>query len=105
MLVLVFTAFLPVIGVQFAWVQWHWMAGVLLTASILFHIVHATFFMDFWSIWVGPRDIPEAKAEILREMGREDTPGPQARQIPARQPPLSHGGHARRADGDRDAAS
>ncbi len=25
--------------------------GLVLTASIIFHIIHATFFMDFWSIW------------------------------------------------------
>ena len=48
----------PIVGVRFAWVQWHWMAGLLLTASILFHIVHATFFLDFWSIWVGPEGHP-----------------------------------------------
>ena len=77
MLVLLFTAFLPIIGVRFAWVQWHWMAGILLTASILFHIVHATFFLDFWSIWVGPRDIPEFKAEMMRDFGHEvDGPKP-----------------------------
>ena len=71
MLALLLTAFLPIVGVRFAWVQWHWMAGILLTASIMFHIVHATFFMDFWSIWVGPKDIPEFKAEMMREIGRE----------------------------------
>jgi formate dehydrogenase subunit gamma len=71
MFVLLFTAFLPIAGVKFAWVQWHWMAGLVLTGSILFHIVHATLFMDFWSIWVGPRDLPELKAELMREMGRE----------------------------------
>jgi thiosulfate reductase cytochrome b subunit len=27
--------------------------------------------MDFWSIWVGPKDIPEFKAEMLRELGHE----------------------------------
>lgn len=71
MLALLFTAFLPIVGVKFAWVQWHWMAGILLTASILFHIFHATFVLDFWSIWVGPKDIPELKAELLREIGKE----------------------------------
>ncbi len=82
MLTLLVTAFLPIVGIKFAWVQWHWMAGVLLTASIMFHIVHATFFMDFWSIWVGPRDIPEFKAEMAREMGREDVPGPRPGKYP-----------------------
>ena len=71
MLALVFTAFLPIVGVRFAWVEWHWWAGLLLTGSIIFHIFHATFVLDFWSIWVGPKDIPELKAELLREVGRE----------------------------------
>jgi len=71
MFVLLFTAFLPVVGVKFAWVQWHWIAGLVLTASILFHIIHASFFLDFWSIWVGPKDIPEFKAELLRDFGHE----------------------------------
>ena len=39
--------------------------------SIIFHIIHATFFLDFWSIWVGPKDIPEFKAEMMREIGNE----------------------------------
>ena len=82
MLTLLFTAFLPIVGVQFAWVQWHWMAGVVLTASILFHVVHASFFLDFWSIWVGPSDIPEMKLEMAREMGREDLPGPRPGKYP-----------------------
>jgi formate dehydrogenase subunit gamma len=71
MFVLLFTAFLPIVGVRFAWVEWHWIAGLVLTGSIIYHIIHATFFLDFWSIWVGPRDIPEIKAEIMRELGRE----------------------------------
>ena len=81
MFTLLFTAFLPVAGVKFAWVQWHWMAGVLLTASVLFHIFHATFVLDFWSIWVGPKDIPELRAEILRELGH-DVPGPKPGKYP-----------------------
>ena len=82
MFVLLFTAFLPVAGVQFPWVQWHWIAGLVLTASILFHIIHASVWLDFWSIWVGPKDIPEFKAEIMREMGREDVPGPKSGKYP-----------------------
>lgn len=81
MFVLLFTAFLPVVGIKFAWVQWHWMAGVVLTASIVFHIFHASFWMDFWSIWVGPKDIPEFKAELLRELGH-DVPGPKSGKYP-----------------------
>jgi cytochrome b subunit of formate dehydrogenase len=81
MFTLLFTAFLPVAGIKFPWVQWHWIAGIVLTGAILFHIVHASFFLDFWSIWVGPKDIPELKAEILREMGH-DVPGPKPGKYP-----------------------
>ena len=54
---------------------------MLLTGSIIFHIIHATFFLDFWSIWVGPKDIPEAKAEMMREFGI-DAPGPKPGKYP-----------------------
>jgi cytochrome b subunit of formate dehydrogenase len=81
MFVLLFTAFLPVAGVQFAWVWWHWTAGLVLTGSILFHIVHATVWLDFWSIWVGPKDMPELKAELMRELGH-DVPGPKSGKYP-----------------------
>jgi formate dehydrogenase subunit gamma len=37
--------------VRFPWVTYHWIAGIVLTASIVFHIIHATFFMDPWAIW------------------------------------------------------
>ena len=81
MFTLLFTAFLPIVGVQFAWVTWHWMAGLVLTATIVFHVIHATLWLDFWSIWVGPKDIPELKAEILREFGH-DVPGPKPGKYP-----------------------
>ncbi len=60
MFVLLFTAFLPKVGVQFNWVLYHWIAGMVLTVSILFHIVHATFFLDFWSIWPDKIDMRDA---------------------------------------------
>lgn len=81
MFVLLFTAFLPIVGIRFPWVQWHWIAGLVLTGSIIYHIIHATFFLDFWSIWVGPKDIPEFKAEVLQAMGR-DVSGPKPGKYP-----------------------
>lgn len=50
MFVLLFTAFLPKVGIQFNWVTYHWVTGTVLTLSVLLHIVHATFYLDFWSI-------------------------------------------------------
>jgi cytochrome b subunit of formate dehydrogenase len=81
MFVLLFTAFLPIVGVRFAWVELHWIAGLMLTGAIIYHIIHATFFLDFWSIWIGPKDIPEFKAEMLREIGH-DVPGPKSGKYP-----------------------
>src|SRR5712691_7717486 len=81
MFTLLFTAFLPIVGVRFAWVQWHWIAGLVLTGAIIYHIIHATFWLDFWSIWVGPKDIPELKAETMRELGH-DVPGPKSGKYP-----------------------
>jgi cytochrome b subunit of formate dehydrogenase len=70
MLVLLFTAFLPRVGVRFSWVTYHWIAGLVLIASIIFHIIHATFFMDFWSIWPDKIDIADAKNRTLSMMGK-----------------------------------
>jgi cytochrome b subunit of formate dehydrogenase len=70
MLALLFTAFLPKVGVQFNWVTYHWIAGVVLTASILFHVIHATFYLDFWSIWPDRSDLEDAWRRLQRFMGK-----------------------------------
>jgi cytochrome b subunit of formate dehydrogenase len=70
MLTLLVTAFLPKVGVQFPWVTYHWIAGAVLTVSILFHIIHATFFMDFWSIWPDREDMQDAIRRLKRFMGQ-----------------------------------
>ena len=70
MLALLVTAFLPRVGVPFAWVTYHWIAGLVLTASILFHIVHASFWLDFWSIWPDKIDIEDSQRRWLRATGK-----------------------------------
>jgi len=74
MFVLLFTAFLPKVGVQFNWVTYHWIAGTVLTISILFHIIHATFYLDFWSIWPDRSDIEDARKRFQRFMGKSAAP-------------------------------
>jgi cytochrome b subunit of formate dehydrogenase len=69
MFVLLFTAFLPKVGVEFNWVTYHWIAGTVLTISILFHIVHSIFYMDFWSIWPDRSDLEDARKRIQRFLG------------------------------------
>lgn len=70
MFALLITAFLPKIGVRFDWVTYHWIAGLVLTASVIFHIVHASFFLDFWSIWPDKIDLRDARRRLLRALGK-----------------------------------
>ncbi len=74
MLTLLVTAFLPKVGVPFAWVTYHWIAGIVLTVSILYHIIHATFWQDFWSIWPDSVDMEDAKRRWLRATGKTAPP-------------------------------
>src|ERR1700694_5190655 len=74
MFTLLFTAFLPKVGFRFDWVTYHWIAGSVFTVSILFHIIHASFFMDFWSIWPDKIDVRDAGRRILRFMGKAPRP-------------------------------
>ena len=74
MFTLLFTAFLPKVGVQFEWVTYHWIAGSVLAVSILFHIIHASFFMDFWSIWPDRIDLRDTSRRILRFVGKSAPP-------------------------------
>jgi cytochrome b subunit of formate dehydrogenase len=70
MLVLLFTAFLPKVGVHFNWVTYHWIAGIVLTASVLFHIIHASFYLDFWSIWPDKIDLQDSWKRVARFFGK-----------------------------------
>ncbi len=74
MLTLLVTAFLPKVGVQFNWVPIHWIAGLVLTASIIFHIIHASFFMDFWAIWPNKQDLEEGSNRMKRALGQDAPP-------------------------------
>jgi cytochrome b subunit of formate dehydrogenase len=69
MFTLLFTAFLPKIGIQFDWVTYHWIAGAVLTVSIIFHVIHASFWLDFWSIWPDRADLQDAVRRVRRFMG------------------------------------
>jgi len=79
MLVLLFTSFLPIVGIRFAWVTIHWIAGVVLTLSVLYHMIHASFWLNFWSIWPTLSDLDDASkrvrlALVIRLPLRTNTP-------------------------------
>lgn len=69
MLALLLTGFLPKAGLHFPWVTFHWIAGAVLAASILFHVVHASFWLDFGSIWPDRIDWADAMRRMRRSLG------------------------------------
>jgi len=74
MFALLFTAFLPKVGIRFDWVTYHWIAGLVLTVSILYHIIHASFWLDFWSIWPDRVDLQDASKRLRRALGQQAPP-------------------------------
>jgi cytochrome b subunit of formate dehydrogenase len=52
----------------------HWIAGALLSVSIIFHIVHASFWLDFWAIWPDKTDLVDASRRVQRFFGRPVPP-------------------------------
>lgn len=75
MLVLLVTAFFPVLGIQFPWVTIHWIAGVVLIAAVLWHIVQATFWQSLWNMWISADDVRDAVQRARRFLG-QDVPAP-----------------------------
>lgn len=58
-LVLIVTGVMPIIGIRFAWLDIHWIAGLLLTFVVIFHIIRASFWQDFKSMIMTPADFAE----------------------------------------------
>jgi cytochrome b subunit of formate dehydrogenase len=65
MIVLLATSLLPILGVQFAWVDIHWIAGVILTALILLHAVRALFWQSPRSMAIRGGDFGELQGQRL----------------------------------------
>lgn len=65
-LVLIATGILPIIGVRIAWLDIHWIAGLVLTFVCIFHIVRALFWQDFKSMLLGPSDFKEPFDESIK---------------------------------------
>ncbi len=82
MLVLLVTAFAPVMGWQFPWVSIHWIAGVLLIGTIVYHVIYATFKQDFWSMWIGKDDMAQLSTTMKHVMGNTSAPMPKAAKYP-----------------------
>jgi cytochrome b subunit of formate dehydrogenase len=58
--VLLITGIFPIIGLEFAWLEIHWIAGIVLTVVVVFHILRSIFTQDLSSMKIGPADVKEA---------------------------------------------
>jgi thiosulfate reductase cytochrome b subunit len=74
LLTCLFSAFLPILGWKFAWVTLHWIAGLVLTAAVLFHVVRAVVWQDFWAMVIGPRDLRKGWRLFARGLGMGGPP-------------------------------
>jgi formate dehydrogenase subunit gamma len=70
-LTLLATAFLPILGIEFGWVDIHWVTGLVLIAAVLVHIVRALLVQGLRSMWIGLDDLRDASA-IVRSTLRRD---------------------------------
>ena len=68
MLVLLATGFLPVLGVKFAWVDPHWIAGVALTVLVLLHIIRTLLVLRPSEMWVRWRELRNAVGMSAKEV-------------------------------------
>lgn len=68
MLVLLVTGFLPVLGVNFAWVDPHWIAGVILTVLVFLHAVRSLIWLKPSNIWIRWREYTAAVSALTKEV-------------------------------------
>ncbi len=80
MFALLLTAFLPKVGVEFAWVKWHWIAGIVLTISVLYHIIHASF---CWTSGPSGRTTRTARTRGIESSSLWGSPLPSRRSSPS----------------------
>jgi len=57
--VLLITGVFPIIGIEFSWLTIHWVAGLVLTVVVLFHIIRSLFWQRFMDMWISPSDLKE----------------------------------------------
>ena len=89
MFALLITAFFPVIGIQFPWVTIHWIAGVLLILTVLYHIYHVFAKQDIRNMWIGRRDMKEGSLGLQAAL-RRPVKRPRAGKYPVDQKMFHH---------------
>src|SRR5436190_22587874 len=63
-LILMGSAFFPIIGWKFEWVSLHWITGVILALLVLVHIVRALIWQDWRAMLVDAADISDGMRSV-----------------------------------------
>ncbi|MDC1466438.1 cytochrome b/b6 domain-containing protein [Litorivicinus sp.] len=67
------TAFLPILGFEFDWVDPHWIAGVVLILAIIFHLWRVFFRLELKEMSVTKTDLTDLKAIIDPTLKSDET--------------------------------
>jgi cytochrome b subunit of formate dehydrogenase len=70
MLTLLGTSLLPIFGIKFAWVQPHWITGLLLVVAVLIHITRSMIWKNPLTMWFGIRDLRDILQTIRYDLFR-----------------------------------
>lgn len=67
-LVLLGTAFLPILGIEFGWVLIHWATGWALAALVIVHVLRGLVWQDWRAVWFTRTDFRDAWLTAARTM-------------------------------------
>ena len=56
---LLITGVFPIIGIEFAWLELHWIAGIVLTVIVAFHILRSIVVKKPGEMWIRGEDLKE----------------------------------------------
>lgn len=70
-IVLLVTAFVPILGLQFAWVTIHWIAGLVFTAYVVYHLVDTIRRRTLGTMWISGSELKEGMSQAKAFSGGE----------------------------------
>ena len=70
-LMLLGTAFFPILGVEFGWVTVHWVTGLVLMVAVAFHVVRVLIRRKLGSMRLGAADVRDGLAIVNATLRRK----------------------------------
>jgi formate dehydrogenase subunit gamma len=72
--VLLGTSLLPIFGIDFNWIMPHWIAGLILIAAVLFHIVRSFTTLNISYMWFGLREYIASASHVMAIVSGKHSP-------------------------------